>query len=196
MNGERFLIITSQHTDKIMAKNTGTTEKTISKTKEEIIKEAKRIEEATLFSSKGHFQAASIWRNFHFFLGVPAAVLSAIAGASALSQFDNSGFIAGVLAIIVAAITSLMTFLNPNEKANTHMEAGNNYDALQNKARIFWSVDCWREKSEDVLAEKLKYLSDQKDKLNLSSPQIPWIAYQLAKKGIEAGEADYKVDKE
>lgn len=179
-----------------MAKNTGTTEKTISKTKEEIIKEAKRIEEATLFSSKGHFQAASIWRNFHFFLGVPAAVLSAIAGASALSQFDNSGFIAGVLAIIVAAITSLMTFLNPNEKANTHMEAGNNYDALQNKARIFWSVDCWREKSEDVLAEKLKYLSDQKDKLNLSSPQIPWIAYQLAKKGIEAGEADYKVDKE
>jgi hypothetical protein len=35
-----------------------TAERPISKTKEEIIKEAKRVEEALLYSSKGHFAAS------------------------------------------------------------------------------------------------------------------------------------------
>lgn len=87
-----------------------------------------------------------------------------------------------------------MTFLNPNEKSNAHFNAGNNYDSLQNKVRMFWSIDCWREESEQVLTEKLKYFSEQKDRLNQGSPQIPRWAYKLAKKGILEGEADYKID--
>lgn len=179
---------------KPISKNT-TAEKSVSKTKDEIIKEAKRIEESTLYSAKGHFQAARVWGNFHLIIGVPMVILSAVAGASALAQFDNSKIIAGGLSILVAALSALMTFLNPNGKSSVHLNAGNSYDSLQNKVRIFWSIDCWREKSEEVLTEKLKYFSEQKDKLNLNSPQIPWLAYQLAKRGIEAGEADYKVDK-
>lgn len=180
---------------KTMSKKTGTAEKPVSKTKDEIIKEAKRIEESSLFSAKGHFEAAKFWGNFHLFIGVPVVILSAIAGASALSQFDYSKAIAGFLSILVAALTSLMTFLNPNEKSSVHQEAGNNYDALQNKVRMFWSIDCWKEKSEDVLTEKLVQFSEHKNKLNLNSPLIPWFAYQSAKKGIERGEAEFKVDK-
>lgn len=177
-----------------MTKKITTGEKPVSKTKDEIIKEAKRIEEACLYSAKGHFEVARFWSNFHLLIGIPSVVLSAVAGASALSQFDNSKTIAGLLAIIVTALSGLMTFLNPNEKSSTHLNSGNNYDSLQNRVRMFWSIECWREKSEDVLTEKLTYYSEQKDKLNLSCPQIPWFAYQLAKKGIELGEADYKVD--
>lgn len=172
-----------------------TAEKAISKTKEEIIKEAKRIEESTLYSSKGHFVAAQFWTYFHFFVGIPMVLCAAGAGASALSKFDKSGVLIGILSIVATAIAALITFLNPNEKANVHLNSGNNYDSLQNRIRIFWSIDCWREESEQVLTEKLKYFSEQKDKLNQSSPQIPWWAYKIAKRGIQAGEADYKVDK-
>jgi hypothetical protein len=63
-----------------------------------------------------------------------------------------------------------------------------------NKVRIFWSIDCWRDESDQVLTERLKYFSEQKDKLNQSSPQPPWWAYRIAQKGIEAGQGDYKVD--
>ena len=173
-----------------------TAEKAVSKTKDEIIKEAQRIEESALYSAKGHFVAANFWTNFHLWIGIPMVLLAAIAGASALSQFDPKHIVAGIISIIVAALSGVMTFLNPNEKASTHLNAGNNYDALQNKVRMFWSIDCWKEESEQVLTEKLKYLSEQKDRLNQSSPQIPRWAYQRAKKGILEGEADYKVDNE
>ena len=122
-------------------------------------------------------------------------LLSAIAGASALSQFDPKHVIAGLISILVAALSGVMTFLNPNEKSSVHLNAGNNYDSLMNKVRIFQSIDCWRDESEQVLTERLKYFSEQKDKLNQSSPQIfPW-AYNIAMHGIKDGEGDYMVDK-
>lgn len=150
-----------------------TAEKPTSKTKDEVIKEAQRIEEGVLYSAKGHFVSANFWTNFHLWVGIPMVLLAAIAGASALSQFDSKHIVAGIISIIVAALSGVMTFLNPNEKANSHFNAGNNYDSLQNKVRMFWSIDCWRDESEQVLTEKLKHFSEQKDRLNQSSPHIP-----------------------
>lgn len=171
-----------------------TAERSVSKTKEEIIKESKRIEETLLYSSKGHLTAARVWTNFHVWIGIPIVVFAALAGVSALSKFDTNNIVAGLMALLVATLSSVMTFLNPNEKASTHLNAGNNYDALMNKIRMFWSIDCWRDESEQVLTERLKFFSEQKDRLNQSSPQIPRWAYLKAKKGIQSGEADYKVD--
>ncbi len=162
--------------------------------KEKIIKEAKRVEEDSLYSAKGHFIAAHFWTNFHLWIGVPTAILAAIAGASALSQFDNHNIIAGILAIIVTALTAVTTFLNPNEKANSHRNAGNKYNSLRNKARIFYEIDSYREDSDQEATKQLKELAKQRDELTHNSPQIPKWAYKKAKKGIEEGEADYKVD--
>lgn len=178
------------------SKQLTTAEVGISKTKNEIIKEAKRIEEALLFSSKGHFSASHFWGKFHLIIGVPIVLLSAIAGASALSQFDPNHVIAGLLSIIVATLSGVMTFLNPNERVSAHLNAGNNYDSLMNKTRMFWSIDCWDDESEQVLTKKLKDFSDQKDKLNQTCPQIPPWAYRIAKRGIEDGEGGYVVDKQ
>lgn len=174
---------------------TATAEKPVSKTKDEIIKESKRIEESLLYSSKGHFAASYFWTNFHLRIGIPVVLLSAIAGASALSQFDPRHICVGFISIIVAALSGVMTFLNPKEKASTHLNAGNNYDSLMNNVRIFWAIDCWRDESEQVLTERLKYFSEQKDKLNQSCPQIPRWAYNVARRGIKNGEGAYMIDK-
>ena len=93
-------------------------------------------------------------------------------------------------------VSAVGTFLNPNERASTHLNAGNNYDALCTRSRIFWTIECWREGySEQLLTDKLRDLCDEKNKLNHSCPQIPTWAYNSAKKGIEAGEGVYQVDK-
>jgi hypothetical protein len=172
-----------------------TAEKPFSKALEEIIKEAKRIEENAQYSSKGHFAAAHFWKNFHLWIGIPIVLFSAIAGASALSKFDPSHIIAGVLSIIVTALSGVLTFINPNKNENIHFNAGNNFDSLQNKVRMFWTIDCWKGEAEEVLTEKLKNFSEQKDRLNQSCPQIPKWAYNKAKKGIQEGEAEYRADK-
>ena len=52
-----------------------------------------------------------------------------------------------------------------------------------------------RSLSEQVLTERLKDLAHQKEKLNRGCPQIPSWAYERARKGIEAGEGGYTVDK-
>ena len=41
-------------------------------------------------------------------IGVPMVLLSAIAGASALSQFDSKHIVAGFLSIVVAALAQLV----------------------------------------------------------------------------------------
>lgn len=161
--------------------------------KEKIIKEAKRIEEDSLYSSKGHFYAAQLWTNLHLWIGIPATILAAIAGASALSQFDNHQIIAGVLAILVAALSAVSTFVNPNEKATIHHSAGNRYNSLKNRARIFSEIDMDIESDESLLT-KLRTLSAERDELNEKSPQIPKWAFRRARQGIEDGEAQYKVD--
>src|SRR5437016_3518635 len=108
-------------------------ERLVSQTRQEVVREAKRIEESLLYSSKGHHRASSLWGNFHLWLGIPMVLLSTIAGAAALAQFDPQHLVAGILSIVVAALSGVVTFLNPNEKASTHFEAGNDYDSLMNE---------------------------------------------------------------
>jgi len=101
--------------DKIEPIQLVTAETPVSKTKNEIIKESKRIEEGLLYSSKGHFAAAHFWNNFHLWIGIPMVLISAIAGASALAQFDPQHIIAGICSIVVAALSGVNLFESKRE---------------------------------------------------------------------------------
>lgn len=171
-----------------------TGERPLARTTEEIIREAKRIEEDLRHSSGGHFVAAQYWGYFHLWLGIPNVITAALAGASFLTKIDSSGVTSGLLSLIVLVLSSLMTFLNPNDKASAHLTAGNQYDALMNRVRIFHSIDCWKEESEEVLTQRLVDYSEQKSKLNQNCPQVPRWAYLISRKRIEAGERAHQVD--
>src|SRR5439155_6367340 len=108
------------------------------------------------------------------------------AAITASAFVDIGSQIARILALIIAVLSSISTFLNPNEKASAHLRCGNDYDALQNRVRIFSTIDCWQEESDQVLTERLKHFSEQKDKLNGNSPQPGRFSYWRAKKGILA----------
>ena len=180
----------------IMAEKSTNREKDKSTTLEAIINEAKRIEENCLHTSKSHFVVAHFWTKFHLLMGIPTAVLAAIAGTIAFASFKYGNSIAGVLSIIVTILSAVATFLNPKECSNTHLTAGNNYDSLLTRVRIFWTIDCRREESIDILSDKLKDFAVERDRLNRDCPQPSKWAYKKAKKGIEEGEAKYQIDKE
>lgn len=163
--------------------------------KEKILTEAKRIEEDSLYSAKGHFYAGQCWVNVNLWLGGIASVLAAIAGTSALSKFAYHDIVAGGLSIIVAGLTAVITFINPNEKAAVHQKAGNKYNALRNDTRIFCDIEI-NEMDDKKAIDDLKKLNGRRNKLNIESDQIPKWAFEKARRGIEEGEANYKIDKQ
>lgn len=155
--------------------------------------ETKRIEEDSLYSAKGHFNAGHWWSKVNFWLGISSTVLSAIAGTSALSEFDYHNIIAGALSIIVACLGGLITFINPDNRSFVHIKSGNKYNSLRNNARIFHDIEA--DKVDEKTALKtLKKLNKTRNKLNLETPQIPKWAFEKARKGIESGEATYLAD--
>ena len=76
-------------------------------------KEAERLEEDALYSSKGHFNAEDTWVRRNYWLGVPATVLGAVAGATLIKSQPEW---ATAFTLLASLLTGLMTFLKPNER--------------------------------------------------------------------------------
>lgn len=153
--------------------------------------ECRRLEEDALYSSKGHFEASRTWGRVHLGLGIPTSVLAAVASVSA---FNDLPLLAGALAVLVAALSAVSTFLNPAEKGHAHHLAGTRFTGLRSQARLLREVRALTAATADELASHLNDLVAAKDDLNEKSPIIPRPAFERARKGIEAGEAAYAVD--
>lgn len=154
--------------------------------------ELHRIEEDTTYSAKSHFESARIWSRIHYTLGIPSALLSAWAGLEAIQKDTSFAF---GLALASSALIALNTFLNPSEKSQRHQNAGNQYKSLQNQSRIFRTVRL-NELEDEKALESFVALAATRDQLNEASPATLNQGFQNARKGIELGEATYKVDKQ
>lgn len=179
--------------DKKPEPDIATSERMIAKSREDIIIEAKRLCENCVYTSKSHFIEAHFWQNLHLWIGIPTVILAAIIGTLTFTQHRT---LAGLLSIIVVVLTSITTFLNPKERSASHLTAGNNYDALMTKTRIFHSIDCWQEESDRMLTDQLKRFCEERDRLNRECLQPFQWAYKRAKKAVEQGETKYSFEKE
>lgn len=155
--------------------------------------ELSRIEEDSIWTSKGHFNAADRWSRIHLWIGIPSALLAAAAGASA---WKNQPEVAGVLALVSGAMTALLTFLNPQARHAAHQQAGSRFIALRNEARLMRDVELLATPPAALpdLVARLKDLSGRYGKANDASPLIPQYAYRQAGKGISQGQASYAAD--
>ena len=157
-----------------------------------IAKEAQRIEEDCLYSSKSHYNDAQIWSRMHLYIGIPTCVFAVIATARI---FCNSTLLAGLFSIFVAILSGLQTFINPATKTSLHKEAASQYHELKNQIRIFREIELFSISDELTLLKRIKEFSNIRDNLNASSPPISKKSYLKAKKGIEQDEANYQIDK-
>jgi hypothetical protein len=153
--------------------------------------ELERIEEDCIHSGKSHFNAHERWSSFHYWLGIPAVILSSIAG---LAFFKDHPEIGGTISAVVAVLTALSTFLKPYERAASHKSSGDQYLSLRNDARVFREIKlhhvCDAQSAVDGLAEFTK----RRNELNQASPQFSTRDFLKARDGINAGEATHRVD--
>lgn len=162
--------------------------------KDKISNECARVEEDSEHSFKSHYNAAEFWANINLILGLPAALLGAVAGGT--SATDGSQAMVTGTAFLATALVTCMTFLKPSEKADAHKNAGNLYQSLRNQTRLFREIELDDAISDVEAKKKLSAFSTRRDELNATMPSIPRKAYEKAKKDIDEGRAQYKADKE
>jgi hypothetical protein len=161
--------------------------------KDEIILEAKRLEEDCLYSANGHFAASRSWARTNLIIGIATAILSTIAAALAFADISN--LIVAGLAVIVTALAWITVVLNPGDKAAAHHNSGSGYNALRSRVRFFSNVDSKGAVSDDELIRVFNELSRHREELNSNAPQVSEKDYETAKRGIQMGQASYVVDK-
>jgi len=168
-----------------------------SSTRERIEAEARRIEEDTLYTFKQLYEAAASERRRHYWVGSVTAVLSVIAGTSALAKVHEWQVVVPAISLIVTMLTAWITFVKPAERAREYKEAACDFQQLREDTRIFREIELPRSDLEEAaLVEQIKALSARRAELRKGSPQPPKWAYGRAKRAIEQGEAEYEVDSE
>ncbi|MFN0133107.1 MAG: SLATT domain-containing protein [Phycisphaerales bacterium] len=153
--------------------------------------EASNVIEDASHSSKGHWNAAASTGALHYWLGLPAAVLAAVSGGSALADQKE---LAGALAFLSAALAAVVTFVNAEKRSAEHKAAGDSYSALKNEARHFREIELASSNDFEQVQTRLKELFKRRDELNRASPGIPNKAFERARRGIEQGEDKYAAD--
>jgi len=160
--------------------------------KKRIKDEAQGIERESSILAKGHYFAAGRWDRVNLTLGIPATILAGVTSVAALSDIagNNKAIVTGVLAIIVAALSALTTFLNPSERANGHKAASSNYEALRIKARLLKDIElstdyaALDEPTKEII-KQLKELASQFAGLNQGSLRIPRSIYKRQVKNVQ-----------
>lgn len=127
-----------------------------------LCREAERLEEDALYSSKGHFNAEDTWIRRNYWLGVPATTLGAIAGAALVKSQPE---LASAFTLLASLLTGLMTFLKSNERAAMHRAAAGQFLALRNEARFFREIELLETDRLEELLVRLKALSSTRNEL-------------------------------
>lgn len=158
---------------------------------ENIRKECLRIEEDVLHSGKSHCNAAAMWSWVHYLIGIPMTISAAWAG---IDAFSDNPQLSGYLSFITATLAALQTFMSPSDKSSKHRSAGTDYFRLKNQTRIFREIEL-NESDKTEAIKTIRVLAQNRDDLNSISPSIPYLAFWLARKGINRGNAVYNADK-
>jgi hypothetical protein len=154
--------------------------------------EVHRLHESTLWSAQTQFEQLKRWRGVHYWVGVLAAVLAALAGAGGLAKF-HIWWIPPLLALAAAALGAVLTTLNPAQKAAQARAAATEYQELQTEARQLLTIDL-KALSKDEARERLSDLTGRRDSLNKTAEPPGSTAYKKAKRLLEAGGQSYEQD--
>ncbi|MGR8933777.1 MAG: DUF4231 domain-containing protein [Gammaproteobacteria bacterium] len=122
-----------------------------------------------------HYQLSTKIRRLNYLLGIPAIVMTMLIATYIFFTINRDvGFwikmIAGLLALLVAILSSLQTFLKYSEQAENHRNASARYQALFNALDQALAIP---PKDENALGEWCDKLRERWDELNLEAPTVP-----------------------
>jgi len=150
-----------------------------------IATEATLIEKKATYASEAQIESSNLWRTVQLWITIPAAILAALAGGTALASTAGR-VIAGVIALAAAALSATSASLGAASRVTQHQAAGNAFLALRNAARVFRLVDLPVITLADARA-KLASLEAKHDETCVNAPFTPRLAWWLACRHINAG---------
>ena len=87
-------------------------------------------------SGIAHAEAADYWSQWRLRLGIPSVVIAAAVAAVTTMPFPGHYYVAAIASATVAALTALLTFLNPAERAGAHRQASRQYQELSRRLEM------------------------------------------------------------
>jgi hypothetical protein len=128
-----------------------------------------------------HETAARRAQGWSYAIGVPTAVLAALAGSSAVAAWQSEGsnatlaVVGGALGIVAAILVSVQTFLDLGARAEKHRQAAVSYKRL---LRQFERIPPSHEKLPDIgdkseLARALQELEAELAEVDSVAPVVP-----------------------
>ena len=141
-----------------------------------------------MWTEKGHFASAGALRGTRLTVGILATVAGATAAASIVSDHAT---LAGVLALIGAMLSGLLTFLRPEESAQQHLNAGRQLGALRVELRQAITLDSKRLSSESM-RELIRDLAVKKATADQSAPHVSDFSIWWAGRRIRRGDSRNK----
>lgn len=131
--------------------------------------------------SQAHIDVSIRWSTAHLYIGIPSTVLAAVASVQAINSLGGEyQFFSVVIAVLVAILAPLLTFLDPNGRANNHLNASRIYEQMADQYDSF-ILKCRleprsiKEEFDDLTQLNFAYSESKK---NL--PACPEWAYQKA----------------
>lgn len=145
-----------------------------------------------MYSAQTQFEETKFWRGVNLALGLPASLLAAVAGTTALVE-STGRVTAGILALLSAGFGTVLTTVNASRKTDQAASAANAYLELQTAARQTREIDL----PGLSLTEARKALADltaRRDDQNRTSKVPGRRAYRRARTTIADGGQTYTVD--
>lgn len=160
--------------------------------RDQMRKEALRVEESARYSSQNQFEYAKTWRRVDRWLGGTAALLAAVSAAGGLSEVLSAQW-AGLVALAAAGIGAVATSLGAPKAKDRAYSSANALLALQQDARIFVQIDLDDLSDEDA-REQLRTLVARQQELNATAEIPSKRAWKRAKRNVEDGGQTYAAD--
>ena len=154
--------------------------------------ELNRLEEDILYTEKGHFAASSEHGRVHLILGLLATITSAIAATTIIGKSDP--WIPGILALIAAVASAVLTFVKPDERAAQHLQSGRALGALRVRIRQTRAIELPADNAVDAATWKatIEDLTTQKADIDSAAPPVSDRIFKKAQQKIRQG--DFKHD--
>lgn len=122
-----------------------------------------------------HHKCAGLYEKKHYWLGIPAIVLSAIVGTAVFATLQQNPNLSiqisvGLASMVAAVLTVLQTFLRFNERAEKHRVTGNRYGEVMDELELALVVP---PATEEEAVKFISSVSERWARIKEESPNIP-----------------------
>lgn len=142
-----------------------------------VIDSLRRVWLRSRYRADRYYQAAIRWQSLHYVLGVPAAIVAAVAGVAAL---QSNRILAAVLAVAAAVLSGTSAFLNPGARVAQYLRASRSFLGLASRVRVFAFTGCSdgdNPKRHMEAVKRLQAFTDEEIELEAEAPLVPrWTA--------------------